>query len=54
MEDAAPILERQIDDHDEVDTKGTTEHPVQENKLKRKPNIKKSQGSKGKSSILSN
>ncbi|XP_046504526.1 dickkopf-related protein 4 [Equus quagga] len=43
-EDATPILERQIDD---TDTKGTTEHPIQENKPKRKPNIKKSQGSKG-------
>lgn len=53
MEDATPILERQIDDRDDADTKGTTEHPVQENKPKRKPNIKKSQGSKGKSSILS-
>lgn len=49
-EDATPILERQIDD---TDTKGTTEHPIQENKPKRKPNIKKSQGSKGKSNILS-
>uniref|UniRef100_A0A8D1W7I7 Dickkopf-related protein 4 n=1 Tax=Sus scrofa TaxID=9823 RepID=A0A8D1W7I7_PIG len=47
MEDATPILERQIDDRDDADTKGTTEHPVQENKPKRKPNIKKSQGSKG-------
>ncbi|CAK7295942.1 Dickkopf-related protein 4 [Vulpes lagopus] len=46
MEDRAPILERQIDDQDDVDTKGTTEHPIQENKPKRKPNIK-SQGSRG-------
>lgn len=54
VEDAVPVLERQIDDQDAVDTKGTTEHPIQEDKPKRKPNIKKSQGSKGKRSILSN
>ncbi|XP_059012279.1 dickkopf-related protein 4 [Mustela lutreola] len=47
MEDAAPILERQIDAQDDADTKATTEHPIQENKPKRKPNIKKPQGSKG-------
>ena len=51
MEDRMPILERQIDDQDDVDTKGTTEHPIQENKPKRKPNIK-SQGSRGKRNIL--
>ncbi|XP_008142228.2 dickkopf-related protein 4 [Eptesicus fuscus] len=43
MEDATPVLERQIDDHDDIDTKGTTEQPIQENKPKRKPTIKKSQ-----------
>ncbi|XP_066878634.1 dickkopf-related protein 4 [Kogia breviceps] len=48
MEDATPILERQIDDQDDTDTQGTTEHPIQENKPKRKPNITKSQGRKGK------
>lgn len=53
MEDATPILERQIDVHDDIDIKGTTEPTIQENKPKKKPNIKKSQGSKGKSSILS-
>ncbi|KAF7485587.1 Hypothetical predicted protein [Marmota monax] len=47
MEDAAPILERQTDDQDGTDTKGTTEHPMEENKPKRKSNIKKPQGSKG-------
>uniref|UniRef100_A0A8C0I5Q9 Dickkopf WNT signaling pathway inhibitor 4 n=1 Tax=Balaenoptera musculus TaxID=9771 RepID=A0A8C0I5Q9_BALMU len=47
MEDATLVLERQIDDQDDTDTQGTTEHPIQENKPKRKPNIKKSQGSKG-------
>ncbi|XP_015982852.2 dickkopf-related protein 4 [Rousettus aegyptiacus] len=47
MEDATPLLERQIDVHDDIDIKGTTEPPIQENKPKRKPNIKKSQGSKG-------
>ncbi|XP_006916329.1 dickkopf-related protein 4 [Pteropus alecto] len=47
MEDATPILERQIDVHDDIDIKGTTKPPIQENKPKRKPNIKKSQGSKG-------
>nr|XP_058905136.1 dickkopf-related protein 4 isoform X1 [Kogia breviceps]XP_058905137.1 dickkopf-related protein 4 isoform X1 [Kogia breviceps] len=46
MEDATPILERQIDDQDDTDTQGTTEHPIQENKPKRKPNITKSQGRK--------
>ena len=53
MEDATPILERQMDDQDDIETKGTTEHPIQENKPKRKPNIKKPQGGKGKRSILS-
>ncbi|GAB5570279.1 dickkopf-related protein 4 [Prionailurus iriomotensis] len=47
MEDATPILERQMDDQDDIETKGTTEHPIQENKPKRKPNIKKPQGGKG-------
>ncbi|MBZ3884029.1 Dickkopf-related protein 4 [Sciurus carolinensis] len=47
MEDATPILERQVDDQDGADIKGTTEHPMEENKPKRKSNIKKSQGSKG-------
>ncbi|KAG8512483.1 Dickkopf-related protein 4 [Galemys pyrenaicus] len=46
MEDAIPILERQTDDQDGLDTKGTSEHPIQENKPKRKPSIKKSQSSK--------
>ncbi|XP_077008739.1 dickkopf-related protein 4 [Tamandua tetradactyla] len=47
MEDAAPISERETDDQDDTDTKGITDHPIQENKPKRKPNTKKSQGSKG-------
>ncbi|XP_067578211.1 dickkopf-related protein 4 [Pseudorca crassidens] len=47
VEDATPILERQIDDQDDTDTQGTNEHPIQENKPKRKPNIKKSQGTMG-------
>ncbi|XP_006215209.1 dickkopf-related protein 4 [Vicugna pacos] len=47
MEDATLILERQTDDQDDLDTKGTTEHPTWENKPKRKPNIKNSQDSKG-------
>ncbi|XP_025778059.1 dickkopf-related protein 4 [Puma concolor] len=47
MEDATPILERQMDDQDDIETKGTTEHPIQENKPKRKPNIKKPQDGKG-------
>ncbi|XP_029795950.1 dickkopf-related protein 4 [Suricata suricatta] len=47
VEDATPILERQIDDQDDIDTKGTNEHPIQENKPKRKPKIKKQQGGKG-------
>lgn len=51
MEDATPILESQIDDHDDIDIKGTNEHPIQGKKHKRKPNVKKSQGSKGKSSF---
>ncbi|KAM8786848.1 LOW QUALITY PROTEIN: dickkopf-related protein 4 [Rhynchonycteris naso] len=46
MEEATQTLERQIDAHDDIDTKGTNEHPIQENKPKRKPNIKKSQGTK--------
>nr|XP_058905138.1 dickkopf-related protein 4 isoform X2 [Kogia breviceps] len=53
MEDATPILERQIDDQDDTDTQGTTEHPIQENKPKRKPNITKSQGRKGLEDSLS-
>ncbi|XP_062936147.1 dickkopf-related protein 4 [Cynocephalus volans] len=47
MEDATPIIDRQIKDHDGTDKKGTTEHPIQENKPKRKLSIKKSQGSNG-------
>ncbi|XP_010956157.1 dickkopf-related protein 4 [Camelus bactrianus] len=47
MEDATLILERQTDDQDDLDTKGTTGHPTRENKPKRKLNIKNSQDSKG-------
>ncbi|KAI5932091.1 Dickkopf-related protein 4 [Manis javanica] len=47
VEDAMPILERQTDDQEDTDTQETTGHPTQENKPKRKPNIKKAQGSKG-------
>ncbi|XP_007933220.1 dickkopf-related protein 4 [Orycteropus afer afer] len=47
MEDVTPTLEKHIDDQDDTDTRGTTEHPIQENKHKRKPNTKRSQGSKG-------
>ncbi|XP_007522843.1 dickkopf-related protein 4 [Erinaceus europaeus] len=47
MEEATPVLERQLDDKDGIDTKGTSEHPVEESNLKRKPNIKKPQGTKG-------
>uniref|UniRef100_A0A2K6FZR8 Dickkopf WNT signaling pathway inhibitor 4 n=2 Tax=Propithecus coquereli TaxID=379532 RepID=A0A2K6FZR8_PROCO len=47
MEGASPTLEPQTNDQDGTHTKGTTDHPIQENKPKRKPNIKKSQGSKG-------
>ncbi|EQB78701.1 dickkopf-related protein 4 precursor [Camelus ferus] len=46
MEDATLILERQTDDQDDLDTKGTTGHPTRENKPKRKLNIKNSQDSK--------
>ncbi|XP_043310636.1 dickkopf-related protein 4 [Cervus canadensis] len=46
-EEAAPGLERGMHDQDDADTQATTEHPIQENKPKRKPNVKKSQGSKG-------
>jgi hypothetical protein len=51
IEDVTSILERKTDDQD--GTKQTTEHPIEENKHKKKPNIKNSHGSKGKSSILS-
>ncbi|XP_036313029.1 dickkopf-related protein 4 [Pipistrellus kuhlii] len=43
MEDTTPVLEMQVDDHDDIETKGKTEQPIQENKPKRKPTIKKSQ-----------
>ncbi|XP_033621464.1 dickkopf-related protein 4 [Fukomys damarensis] len=46
MEDAIPVLESRTDDPDGLDATGATEQPV-ENKAKGKPNIKKSQGSKG-------
>ncbi|KAF5920666.1 dickkopf-related protein 4 [Diceros bicornis minor] len=51
MEDATPVLERQMADQDDIDTKGPTEHPIQENKPKRKPNVKKSQGQEGESCL---
>ncbi|XP_055972943.1 dickkopf-related protein 4 [Sorex fumeus] len=47
MEEAITVLERQAEEQDGVDTKGTPGHPLQENRPKRKPNIKKSQVSKG-------
>ncbi|XP_053434289.1 dickkopf-related protein 4 isoform X2 [Nycticebus coucang] len=47
MEGAGPGLERETEDHDDTHTQGTTDLPIQENKPRRKPNIKKSQGSKG-------
>lgn len=53
MEDATPKLERQLDEQDGTHAEVTTGHPVQENQPKRKPSIKKSQGRKGKNSILS-
>ncbi|KAM6149585.1 dickkopf-related protein 4 [Erethizon dorsatum] len=46
VEDASPVLESRIDEPDDLDATGPTEHRV-ENKPKRKPNTKKSQGSKG-------
>ncbi|XP_020035042.1 dickkopf-related protein 4 [Castor canadensis] len=45
IEDVTSILERKTDDQD--GTKQTTEHPIEENKHKKKPNIKNSHGSKG-------
>ncbi|XP_003801136.1 dickkopf-related protein 4 [Otolemur garnettii] len=47
MDGASSGLERETEDHDGTHTQGTTDHPIQENKPRRKPNIEKSQGSKG-------
>ncbi|KAM5264357.1 dickkopf-related protein 4 [Ctenodactylus gundi] len=46
MEDASPALERRTDDQDSTDARGMTERPIEENKPKGKPVIKKSQSSK--------
>ncbi|XP_001514958.1 dickkopf-related protein 4 [Ornithorhynchus anatinus] len=42
-----PLLERRLDDQDGLILKVTTQHPIQENKPRRKSNPNKSQGSKG-------
>ncbi|XP_004633170.1 dickkopf-related protein 4 [Octodon degus] len=47
VEDSSPVLESRIDELDDIHATGPTEHPVEESKPKRKPNTKKSQGSKG-------
>ncbi|XP_055272258.1 dickkopf-related protein 4 [Moschus berezovskii] len=46
-EEAAPGPERAVDEQDDTDTQATTEHPIQEDKPRRKPNMKTSQGRKG-------
>ncbi|XP_051831562.1 dickkopf-related protein 4 [Antechinus flavipes] len=46
LEETTPILERN-NDQDILDSKVTTQHPIQESKPKKKPNTNKSQGSKG-------
>ncbi|XP_069872042.1 dickkopf-related protein 4 [Dipodomys merriami] len=47
MEDVATIMETKSDDQDNLETKGNSRHPTEENKPNRKLNTKKSQGIKG-------